>query len=445
MPFFARRRIQSMLSDLAAVVGTETVQNTVQRLNGDSVQSALPAEVELAFIWAVSRLGPVETEPVWWGDTHPDLLTSCLVDGRDVVLDIAGVANGDSNDELMARQSHELVVYANQIRRGFGQKLFMTFLPERGYRSGRYVNRLKGNGSTSTITPQIKTQLSHWILTGAWEKARLDLIDDALAVQVEASPVRRSGRNYRSSLISSFDDIRKNPIYSMLKRKRDQLKNDYFRGLRGVAVFDLGSDSIQRKGLQHTWEPVFEYHDAIRQFFEDKRSGLDFVLVIAAESKPSTDWRVADFIDGRNLFWRVEVISRPGLLMDTAGIEAAVSFLPPPSRLGYAARQAARSARSGSGTVRRYRNTIWSWERGVSTKISFSSGALVDFLAGRISEQQFREKTGFKLEDSRLLGRLSQGKTVRSLSFESGGLDADDDRITIELDEDPSVSDFLVT
>ena len=60
MPIFSRRRIQQMLDDLIGVVAPAQF---IGRLNDKRFENALPAEAELALVWAASRLGGFESEP----------------------------------------------------------------------------------------------------------------------------------------------------------------------------------------------------------------------------------------------------------------------------------------------------------------------------------------------------------------------------------------------
>src|ERR1043166_6190927 len=63
MPIFSRRRIQQMLDDLAGVVRPAQF---IGRLNDKRFENALPAEAELALVWAAHRLGGFVSEPTWY-------------------------------------------------------------------------------------------------------------------------------------------------------------------------------------------------------------------------------------------------------------------------------------------------------------------------------------------------------------------------------------------
>lgn len=442
MAFFTRRRTQKMIDELVPVIGFRAVNSLVKRLESTKEDTALPAEVELGFMWALSKIGPLENEPVWWGDRHPDVLTDRLVAGTEVALDIAGISNGDLGERQMARQTHQLVVAANGVTKRFGQRLFFTYLPDRGYRNGKYENRVLA-GEDRPLSQSILNTLEEWIVSESWKGQKLLLQEENLSVQVEAYPGRRLSRNFRSSIVPGFTDVRRNPIYSALRDKRSQLKNEHFGGLRAVVIFDIGSDSISRRGLMRTWEPIFEYDKIIRQFFEDKADGLDFVLVISPEQPRSPSWLSAT-ISADNLLWRVEPFARQGESYDLSGLANALKYLPRPRLLGYEARQLFRAGRLGIDGVGSYRNSVWTGGTNISTKLGFSSRAFADFLAGRISEKDFRDATGFHPADSSFSRQLTRGKAIKNISYVDGGIDADDDTIVLELDDDVSSAPFTL-
>ncbi|MFX8875747.1 hypothetical protein ABTM97_19470, partial [Acinetobacter baumannii] len=70
-----------MFDELATILTVEKRRDLLQRLNdGKRVEQALPAEMELALLWALHSLGDLEIEPEWWGDSkRPDAISGVLV------------------------------------------------------------------------------------------------------------------------------------------------------------------------------------------------------------------------------------------------------------------------------------------------------------------------------------------------------------------------------
>lgn len=65
MPLFARRRLQSMLAEIALHLDDAKARDLVRRLEDKRVDQVLPAEMELALLWALSRVGEIHIEPEW--------------------------------------------------------------------------------------------------------------------------------------------------------------------------------------------------------------------------------------------------------------------------------------------------------------------------------------------------------------------------------------------
>ena len=84
-----------MLSVLAPVLGSEKGRDLLRRLNDPKqVEQALPAEMELALLWAIQSLGDLEIEPEWWGDNRrPDAITDAFVEGRTTAIEIAATTD----------------------------------------------------------------------------------------------------------------------------------------------------------------------------------------------------------------------------------------------------------------------------------------------------------------------------------------------------------------
>ena len=71
-----------------------------------------------------------------------------------------------------------------------------------------------------------------------------------------------------------------------------------------------------------------------------------------------------------------------------------------------------------------------------------SSRAFQDFLAGRITEEQFRHFLG-DAEGGSTVGRfLDQGFMISEITFEKGSVDEDDDTLVLRLSKDPAAQSF---
>jgi hypothetical protein len=67
MPIFARQRLRAMLDDLWRLMDSVKVNELLSHPQRRSADTALAAELELAMLWAASRVAHREVEPALAG------------------------------------------------------------------------------------------------------------------------------------------------------------------------------------------------------------------------------------------------------------------------------------------------------------------------------------------------------------------------------------------
>ena len=88
-----------MLNDIVPLIDDQKARDLLARLEKDKVEQALPAEMELAILWALSRIGDLDIEPEWWGDNkRPDAYTEHLATLNWLA------ADGDDNRVIFVRR-----------------------------------------------------------------------------------------------------------------------------------------------------------------------------------------------------------------------------------------------------------------------------------------------------------------------------------------------------
>lgn len=123
MPIFTRRRIQQMLDDL---IGIAAPSQFIGRLNDKRFENALPAEAELALVWAVSRLGGFESEPTWYSQHGrlPEGISTSLFPGYETVFDVKAVSDRAIPGVAgMRALTAKMVEAANKAKKGSGKRL----------------------------------------------------------------------------------------------------------------------------------------------------------------------------------------------------------------------------------------------------------------------------------------------------------------------------------
>lgn len=175
--------------------------------------------------------------------------------------------------------------------------------------------------------------------------------------------------------------------------------------------------------------------EIVRRFLFDKKGRVDAVVVFVPKKdyrsfsqEPKRSWKAI-------VFWNDET---PGLLDGLRRIEA---NLPLPQFTGSQARSLFRQgafAPEGRG----WYGGLSMTSTGNDITYRMSSRAFQDFLAGRITEEQFRHFLG-DAEGGPTVGRfLDQGFMISEITFEKGSVDEDDDTLVLRFSKDPAAQSF---
>jgi len=430
MPIFSRRRIQRMLDDLAGIVPPAQF---IGRLNDKRFENALPAEAELALVWAANRLGGFEAEPPWYSPTGrlPEGISSTLIPGRETVFDVKAVSDRVIPGVVgMRRISARLVEAANRAVKGSGRNLDFFFHEKRDYRNPKLhrsihapPDHVLGDGAIAA--------LGDFVRSGPVEGDHVDIVDGEMAVRVHWKPGTHPLNNHRSSTVNEIFDIDDNYIAAALREKAKQLKSPRFTGLKGVLLADVGSATLKHlKGMDQLGRSASGLQ-IIQRHLDEPDGGLDFVCVFSPRTE-STMWQRA------RRFWQVTAIVRCGLDLPMSGLTALASQLPEPRFDGYALEQL-HEQRLFSGQSRG-----WYLGSGMTSndvddemKAKFSARMLHEFLAGRIDGDRLRIAMRGAFEY-----QLAQGRTIRSARIVSGGIDEDDDLVELTFAPDSAASPF---
>jgi hypothetical protein len=200
---------------------------------------------------------------------------------------------------------------------------------------------------------------------------------------------------------------------------------------------DVGSSLLRRTDYGMRSPSKVTGKQIIKHFLQESNGAVDVIVALTA-------LRGDELLlpPGRPVRWRASTLVRPGLQIRETGVKKMLASLPPPRFEGYQARSLHQQAA--------YRPDGRGWyvgtsilSEGVRMTFKFSARALLDLLAGRITQEQFQKFTG--LEDkpgSRniLRHRLEQGDILSEVQIESGGLDEDDDWLVFKFKSDPSAS-----
>lgn len=438
MAFFSRRRLQAMLDDLSRIIPEDKSSDLLARLENKRVDQALPAEIELALLWSFSKLGEMDVEPEWWGDSRrPDVITEHLVPGTLTAVEIAAATdNSISGKEAMNRIAIQFVDHANATEKGVGQYLYFTFGDTRVYEKGKSVRvRLAPEGHV--VSDQSKALLRQWLKSGQSKSNSLNVVEDGLQVSIERKghrlPEQQNTFSYVPPEANYIDD---NPLYDLLKRKAAQLKAAKFGTIRVVVVADVGSSLLRQIGSygeRHSLGGAASGSSIISQFMKQNAGKIEGVVTVSP-------YRKGNPFRHSELSWRVEIFSNDSGLKTklSEGFNKAIAALPKPRFEGCQARslflQDAFSPKRMGWYV-----GVHMENRMENTTLHIPARALLDLLAGRITPQQFTHFMGDQQGDVSLIkSLLDNGNTLSKIEMSKRDIDVDDDHIVLHFTDDPA-------
>ena len=424
-----------MLDELAPQLRPATAKDLLARLNHrKDVSQVLPAEFELAYRFALNRSFQCEHEPEWWADgNRPDVFAHDFLPGTPAAIEITAPSdNSISAEAAMDSIAQKICKIANAASKGLAEYLYFVFGETSGYADGKYFRRVLAPQDYEP-TGDVVARIENWASAGA--NGTLSIVGDNLALSVTKKSYKQVRfHNCHSSMPPEAHSLLDNPLYELLDRKRRQIRSAPAGALRILLLGDAGSRLLNRLGQGGEFDPTrrsVSGREIISRFVLDHADGVDAVVVVVPK-RGEVMWQE------RQSFWKVScfVPGVSGAFLD-APIKKFVSELPRPRFEGYQARSLFRQGLF-SHTARG-----WYLGRTITTgntmQITVSARGLLDFLAGRINEKQFR---ALVIEDSDnaniFLHWLKLGYTISNVEMLPRQPDQEDDHILLHFSDDPA-------
>lgn len=449
MTIFARRRLQAMLKELAPHLSAEKGKALLRGLNDKKrVEQALPAEMELALLWAISTLGDIEIEPEWWGDTkRPDAVTDKLVSGRTAAIEIASTndnsISGEAEMDAIARQ---VGAVADGARKGAGDHLSFTFREESGYQEGQYYRRRMAPRGFK-LDHTLSAQITEWIKSGRSTKERLLLVAPGLDVVVEHSVYKQVRfHNIFSSMPPEAHSLDDNPLFDLLRRKKRQLKAAGHGTLRLIFLADVGSTLLRQIGRfgESDWNGRrVSGSEVISHFLSIYAADIDAVVVFS----PTIERRqfIMAGLERPPRRWTVSFYGTTALPEPPKALDQLAGALPAPRYEGYQARSLFRQGTFAPEGRGQYLGVTVTSTAGDDsrTSIKFPARLLLDLLAGRITEERFHSYLTHGGRRSNLFEHwLKMGWTISGAEMAPRSDDEDDDHVILHFSDDPAARPF---
>lgn len=458
MTIFARRRIQSMLDELApSFTGSKGV-DVLNRLNNEEkVDDALPTEMELALTWAVSSLGPLEIEPAWWEGRTPDIVTETLITGVTTAIEIyAPNDNSIAGEEAMDAIALQIMAAADSEKKGCGDYLYFRFGEERFHVNRTYVRRRLAPRNFK-LPEDISAAVRDWIRSGQSQEKRLRLQapsantkEPSLDVEVEHTTSKQVRyHNVWSTMPAETHSVEDNPLFKHLRTKKRKFRNAEPGTLRLIFVADVGSTLLRYIGSVGELDPTnhrVSGREILAHFVHKYACDVDAVVGFS----PYKDTRI---IGDRDSFgrkargWNISYFGSPALPNAPEALNRIAEILPTPHYEGYQARSLFKQgAFSPMGTGQYLDMGARVNMQKNEYSIKFPMRILLDLLAGRISEEWFRNYLWRRKEDVNLFELwLNMGMTIRNVEMAPRDLDEDDDHVIFHFSDDPAARPFTLS
>lgn len=442
MFIFSRRWLQGCINDLCEILEEEAVQKLVARLNRPG-KGRLAAMWELVFLKGLSYGGRLRHEVPLTNGRQPDFEWTLVEDGQDicVVGDITTVSDaGLDAKNPVDHLSSEIT----RLARKYGLDPNHFRYEVRGGRVGEYrksVMKLQ-LPEHPKLQHLIKVRVEPFfrdLSSASQPNAHFSHTDDCTDFSITYDQSQMfAGGGYTAYEVAA--SLTNNPIFNALKGKTAQLAGAPDDALRLIILCDADCSAMSR---EHISCEEFSARSIAEDFLR-KSTSIDMVL-LATVQNDGYGWLVP-----RRLVLKFDLITaRPGALSARmtssrfaavrAALERAVSVFPIPKLEPINAVR--RCAERGYGVGKR--GAYMS-----NRTIKISSRALLQLLAGDISQDEFLEAHGWKSDEAKptfpslFKQALEGGRMIKKVTVESAS-DDDDDWIEFDFAEpDPAISPF---
>ncbi len=422
------------------------MQSLVDRLNRAN-DARLPAMWELVVLDALSTVGTLRHEIELPSGKRPEIELVPAVSGASPMLIVGDVATvSDAGlDELnpVGVLSEELTRLAGKF--GLNPNRFgydVRGSQDGGYGDSRMKLSLPNRGA---LVQLMRREVEPWVkgLAVAPEaRSSFAYSQDDVAFTLTYEPNQRYGQGgYTAYDVAYSRD--KNPLFAALRAKAKQLRGAPDHAIRLVVVCDGGSGLLRRSSGMTNSPGSFTARKVAEDFLRQSNT-IDFVLMATVDAQ-----RAVLGVGTRHQL-RFELVAATESARSsrvTPNIVQAVHAL-----LEAAGRQVPAPVMSADNAARRSREPGYGLGmlggcQMSGNKISLSSLALHQLLAGEMTLERFLEAHGWTGERNRpnpFAAMARRGQMIADIDVKPGG-DEDDDWLTFEFGiPDPATAPFAV-
>lgn len=436
MAVLNRRSLQLLLNQSTAYLESQQINSFVGRLKNPL--ETFSAEWELITLAALACMGHVEHEPLPRDKSKLDVRFDSTK-WPSFVADVVAV----SDREYHRNNRHDVLASKlSQYRSDLAKEGIIGSFHYRieGNRAAPWMKRYK-----TTLYLPAEHEFKKFVFnTNEFRKFIEEIhkdptipqhciIQNEKAVLSIVFQPKGIGSSAIQPVYNSAHDFKYNVVYDALKDKADQIKRWGSQEpslLRGIILCDGGCGIL--RGLHTVWEVSLQQ---IVEHFLRRSQSIHFVACVDIyppfSYSLSNSFRLA--FDLR--LWAKKDVGEPAALQEL--FETAYKHIPAPKRTGVNAACNVQWMQQqpkffGAEYIRGYRMS--------SSKITISARATMDFIAGRITREEFQRIVGESAK--RLKDLLDDGFMVRDLAITYIEHE-DDDELTLCLDKpDAAASDY---
>jgi hypothetical protein len=377
-------------------------------------------------------------------------VTDFLVQGRTAAIEIAATndnsLSGEAEMDAIALQIGEV---ASRAKAGVGDYLSYRFSETSGYDAGKYYRRrLAPKGFQ--LDDSHRARIAAWVTSGQSASIGLRLQADGFEVVIEHKSYKQTHyHNISSSMPAEAHSLDDNPLFELLKRKKRQLKAATPGTLRILFIADVGSSLLNRIGRFGWSDPVgrtVSGEQIIQHFIESYSKDVDAVVVFSPTIERSS-WFGGDPTGRKPKRWSVSMFGTDALSEIPKALDSIAAMIPDPHYEGYQARSLFRQGAFSPNKHGQYLGTIVTTNgKDNRTSIQFPARLLLDLLAGRITEDWFRNYHTNGGRNGNLFAHwLNMGMTMSGAEMAPRSIDEDDDHIILHFSEDPAARPFKLS
>lgn len=277
---YRRRALQRRLNELRSVLGDEAIDRLAERLNRAG-KDRIAAMWELVVFHGLSKCGFLQSEVPLASLRRPDILFE--QGSLRLTADVTAVSDEGLDKENPYQELSELIEAAKDRLKlpSGGLDLRIRSKLERTKRGTRTVLLLPPRKKLQefvqqSIVPQLREQMA-----AKMSPLHITIDDDLVSLDVTIDPTKSPFNSVGFAVYDAPKIKDRNPLYSALKAKAEQLSGA--NGITGVIVCD--GDCVALSDTSMNWDGV-STKQIINEFFR-QFSSVDFVLLLSVRESRS--------------------------------------------------------------------------------------------------------------------------------------------------------------